>query len=112
LSDSNKVITYNGTPPASTVQIRPSGSTHRHTYIAESCGTFGESREYDMTNSKLQAALDEIERLCDTVKGFKERNGGTLPNPDSNAGRALSTLEMFTSELHKMDIGKILGHKI
>jgi hypothetical protein len=27
-----------------------------------------------MTNAKLQAALDEVERLRDTVKGFKERN--------------------------------------
>jgi hypothetical protein len=66
-----------------------------------------------MTHLKLQAALDEIERLCDTVKGFKERNGGTLPsNPDSDAGRALSALETFTTELHKLDIGKILGHKV
>ena len=65
-----------------------------------------------MTNSKLQAALDELERLCETVKGFKERNSGTLPNPDSDAGRALSLLETFTSGLHKLDIGKVLGHKV
>ncbi len=64
-----------------------------------------------MTNSKLQAALDELERLCDTVKGFKERNG-TLPTSDSDAGRGLSLLETFTSELHKLDIGKVLGHKV
>jgi hypothetical protein len=64
-----------------------------------------------MTHLKLQAALDELERLCETVKGFKERNG-TLPNPDSDAGRALSSLEVFTSELHKLNIGKILDHKI
>jgi hypothetical protein len=70
------------------------------------------SKESEMTNLKLQAALDEIERLCDTVKGFKERNGGTLPNPDSDAGRALSSLETFTGALHKLDIGKILGHKV
>ncbi|MGD0632321.1 MAG: hypothetical protein ABR987_23600 [Terracidiphilus sp.] len=57
---------------------------------------------------KLQAALDELERLCETVKGFKERNG-TLPNPDSDAGRALSALETFTSELHKLNIAKIIG---
>ena len=69
-------------------------------------------KEHEMTNTKLQAALDELERLCDTVKGFKERNGGTLPNPDSDAGRAFSSLEQFTSELHKLDIGKVLGHKI
>ena len=65
-----------------------------------------------MTHMKLQAALDEVERLCETVKGFKERNAGKLPNPDSDAGRALSLLEMFTSELHKLDIGKVLGHKV
>jgi hypothetical protein len=64
-----------------------------------------------MTHLKLQAALDEIERLCDTVMGFKERNGGTPPNPDSDAGRALSLLETFTSELHKFNVGKVLGHK-
>jgi hypothetical protein len=60
---------------------------------------------------KLQAALDELERLCDTVKGFKERNG-KMPNPDSDAGRALSSLEAFISELHKLNIGKILDHKL
>ena len=65
-----------------------------------------------MTHLKLQVALDEIGRLCDTVNGYKERNGGTLPNPDSDAGRALSSLETFTSELHKFDIAKVLGHKI
>jgi hypothetical protein len=64
-----------------------------------------------MTNSKLQAALDELERLCATVTGFKERNG-RLPNLDSDAGRALSALETFTTELHKLNIGKILDHKI
>ena len=64
-----------------------------------------------MTNSKLQAALDELERLCDTVKGFRERNGGALPNPDSDAGRAFSSLETFTSELYKLDVGRVLGHK-
>jgi hypothetical protein len=65
-----------------------------------------------MTNLKLQAALDELERLCDTVKGFKERNGGALPNPDSDAGRALSSLETFTGELRKFEVGKVLGHKV
>jgi hypothetical protein len=65
-----------------------------------------------MTHLKFQAALDELERLCNTLKGFKERNGGTLPNPDSDAGRALSLLETFTGKLHKLDIGKVLGHKV
>jgi hypothetical protein len=61
----------------------------------------------DMTNSKLQAALDELERLRDTVKGFKDRNG-TLPNPDSDAGRALFAITSFTSELDKLSIGKLI----
>jgi hypothetical protein len=65
-----------------------------------------------MTHLKLQAALDELERLCGTLKGYKERNGGSLPNPDSEAGRALSSLKMFTGELHKLDIGKVLGQKV
>jgi hypothetical protein len=65
-----------------------------------------------MTHLKLQAALDEVMRLCDTLKGFKERNGGTLPNPDSHAGRALYSLETFTGELRKLDIDKILGRKM
>ena len=64
-----------------------------------------------MTNSKLQAALDELERLRDTVKGFKERNG-RLPDPDSDAGRALFTLQTFTSELQKLNLGNILGFKV
>jgi hypothetical protein len=65
-----------------------------------------------MTHLKLQAALDELIRLCDTLKGFKERNGGRLPNPDSDAGRALSSLETFSGELHKLDIDKIVGRKV
>ena len=64
-----------------------------------------------MTNAKLQVALDELGRLCDTVKGFKERNG-TLPNPDSDAGRALFSLEAFASELHKLNFPKLLNHKV
>jgi FtsZ-binding cell division protein ZapB len=64
-----------------------------------------------MTNSKLQVALDELERLHRTVKEFKERNG-TLPNPDSDAGRALFALETFTSELHKLNLGKLLNRKV
>ena len=60
-----------------------------------------------MTNSKLQAAIDELERLFETVKGFRERNG-KLPNPDSDAGRAVSSLEAFASELNKLHIGKLV----
>lgn len=60
-----------------------------------------------MTNIKLQAALDELERLRDTVKGFLERNS-IAPNPDSDAGRAVSSLTAFTSELQKLEIGKLL----
>ena len=51
-----------------------------------------------MTNMKLQAALDEIERLFDTVREYKKRNG-RLPNPDSDAGRALFSLRAFVGEL-------------
>ena len=42
--------------------------------------------------------------------GFKERTG-TLPNPDSDAGRALFSLEIFASELHKLNFAKVLNHK-
>ncbi len=64
-----------------------------------------------MTHMKLQAALDELERLCETVKGYRERNG-ELPAQDSDAGRAVSSLEMFTTEMNKLNIGKVLGHKL
>ena len=66
----------------------------------------GQERER-MTNSKLQAAIDELERLYDTVKAFKARNG-TLPNPDSDAGRAVFALESFAGELNKLHIGKLV----
>jgi hypothetical protein len=56
-------------------------------------------------------ALDELERLRDTVIGFKERNG-TLPNPDRDAGRALFSPESFTSKLHKLNLGKLLNQKV
>jgi hypothetical protein len=59
-----------------------------------------------MTNSKLQAALDELERLDGTVKEFKARNG-RLPNPDSDAGRAVSLLVAFAGELKKLNIGRL-----
>ena len=60
-----------------------------------------------MTNSKLQAAIDELERLFATVKAFKERNG-RLPNPDSDAGRAASALEAFAGELKTLRIGQLV----
>lgn len=60
-----------------------------------------------MYNSKLQAALDEIERLHETVKGFKQRNK-SMPNPDSDAGRAVSTLEAFAGELQRLKIGRLV----
>ena len=60
-----------------------------------------------MTNTKLQAALDELGRLHDTVEGFRARNRGVPPNPDSDVGRALSALETFTSELQKLNLGKL-----
>ena len=60
-----------------------------------------------MSNSKLQAAIDELERLYGTVKAFKARNG-TLPKPDSDAGRAVHTLEAFADELKKIQIGRLV----
>jgi len=60
-----------------------------------------------MNYSKLQAALEEIERLHETVKGSKARNG-TLPNPYSDAGRAVSTLESFAGELQRLKIGRLV----
>jgi FtsZ-binding cell division protein ZapB len=60
-----------------------------------------------MMNSKLQAALDEIERLCDTVKEYKKRNG-QLPHADSDAGRAVYSLQQFQEALSKFDMAKVL----
>jgi FtsZ-binding cell division protein ZapB len=60
-----------------------------------------------VNDSKLQAALDELERLHDTVKEFKTRNG-RLPNPDSDAGRAVSALEAFAGELKRLRIGQLV----
>ena len=56
-----------------------------------------------MTNTKLQAALDELERLRDTVKGYRDRNS-QLPNPDSDAGRAVSLINDFNSALEKLHL--------
>jgi hypothetical protein len=61
-----------------------------------------------MTNTKLQVALDELERLRDTIKGFKERNI-ILPDSDSDAGRALSAVRTFTSELRKLELGTLVN---
>jgi len=61
-----------------------------------------------MTNSKLQSAVDELERLCETIKGFKLRNGTLPSNADSDAGRALSTLAGFMNELDKLGVEKLL----
>jgi len=59
-----------------------------------------------MLNLELQAAIDELERLYATVKEFKVRNR-TPPNPDSDAGRAVSALEAFAGELKKLQIGRL-----
>lgn len=66
-----------------------------------------DAKEDEMSNSKLQAALDELERLYGTVKAFKARNG-MLPNPDSDAGRAVLILESFAEELKKLQIGQLV----
>ncbi len=63
-----------------------------------------------MTNSKLQAALDELGRLYDTVKEYKNRNG-KLPGPESDAGRAADSLQLFADELNKMDIARLLDRR-
>jgi hypothetical protein len=46
--------------------------------------------------------------LYATVKAFKARNG-RLPNPDSDAGRAVLTLDAFTGELKTAKIGIYLS---
>lgn len=61
-----------------------------------------------MTNQKLQAALDELERLRDTVKEFKARSDNS-PNPDSDVGRAVESLTTFVSEMHDLGIGRLLN---
>lgn len=63
-----------------------------------------------MMNSKLQAALDELERLHDTVREYKARNG-KLPETDSDAGRAATSLQVFHQALKKLDIGKLIEQK-
>ena len=64
-----------------------------------------------MTNTKLQAAIDELERLYLTVKTFKSRNG-RLPNPDSDAGRAVLALDTFAEELKTLRIAKLVYVKM
>jgi hypothetical protein len=63
-----------------------------------------------MTNSKLQAALDELERLHDTVREYKARNG-KVPDSDSDAGRAANSLQIFYEAMKKLDIGRLLERK-
>jgi FtsZ-binding cell division protein ZapB len=60
-----------------------------------------------MMNSKLQSAIDEVERLCDTVKEYKKRNGH-LPQTDSDAGRAVYSLQLFSDALKKFDVDNLL----
>lgn len=60
-----------------------------------------------MMNSKLQAALDEIERLCETVREYKKRNG-QLPHTDSDAGRAVYSLQQFHDAWRKLDVEKVI----
>jgi hypothetical protein len=59
-----------------------------------------------MMNGKLQAALDEVERLFDTVKEFKRRNG-KLPPTDSDAGRAMFSLQEFVDGLRKHNLKQV-----
>jgi hypothetical protein len=60
-----------------------------------------------MWNSKLQAALDELERLHDTVREYKIRNG-KLPNANCDAGRAANSLQEFQEQLNKLEISRLL----
>jgi hypothetical protein len=60
-----------------------------------------------MLNSKLQVALDELERLRDTVRGYKERNG-VLPDGDNDASRALWMLNTFMSGLKNLNLSVIV----
>jgi hypothetical protein len=52
-----------------------------------------------------------LERLRDTVKEFKTRNPES-PNPDSDVGRAVDSLSTFVSDMHKLEIGKLLNLRI
>ena len=63
-----------------------------------------------MTNQKLQVAIDEFERLRDTVEGFRERNA-VQPNADSDAGRALAELQDFSTRLHELGLGRFVNKK-
>lgn len=58
-------------------------------------------------NAKLQAALDELERLRDTVKGYRDRNS-KLPNPESDAGRAVALIAEFNAALEKLHLSSTI----
>jgi hypothetical protein len=87
--------------------MRRIGDTPRNNTREQIGAGFPKRKEHEMTNTKLQVAIDELERLRDTVKGFNERNG-TPPNPDSDAGRAFLSLKSFAVEYRKLDIDKLL----
>lgn len=61
-----------------------------------------------MTNQKLQAALDELERLRDTVKEYENRSS-EVPNPQSDVGRAVDLHSTFSSEFHRLGLGKLMN---
>ena len=61
-----------------------------------------------MTNRKLQAALDELERLRDTVREYKNRSS-EAPNPESDVGRAVDLLSTFSREFHRLELGKLVN---
>jgi hypothetical protein len=63
-----------------------------------------------MTNLKLQVALDELERLRDTVREYESRNS-SAPNPDSDVGRAVDSLSVFSSAVNSLNIGKLSNVK-
>ena len=62
------------------------------------------------TNDEFQAASGNRrtgEAVRDGQVAFKARNG-RLPNPDSDAGRAVLTLGAFAGELKTLQIGQLV----
>jgi hypothetical protein len=67
-------------------------------------------RRLAMMNQKLQAALDELERLSDTVKEYRKRNS-EVPNPQSDVGRAFDLLLTFSSEFQRLELGRLVNRR-
>ena len=63
-----------------------------------------------MINQKLQAALDELERLSETVNECKKRNS-EVPNPQSDVGRAVDLLLTFSSAFQRLELGTLVNRR-